>query len=121
MADDPMTLSSVTSVTIRDGLVKVSGLAAGPADYNATVGAVMDLSAYVSTVPGGVQFGGCTAVADALVYPTWIGATSANAADGTVVFTWDSDSAADAVFEEVADQTNLSGYVWHFTVFGEPA
>jgi len=123
MANDPMTLSSVVSVTVRDGLAFVSGLATGPNDYDKGTGAVMDISAYLSTCPGGVHFGGCTAVTDALVYPTWIDADATGVSTGVVVFTWDLAIAADAVFAEVKDGTdaNLDNYVWHWSAWGEPA
>jgi hypothetical protein len=117
MADEPMTLSSVVEFNVMPGLKIVTGLATGGTDYDADPGQLLDLSSYFQVIYN-MQFGGATAAADALVYPTYINDDFTDADGGAVVYTWDSDSAADAVFENVADTTDMSGYVWRFTAIG---
>ena len=68
MADDPMTLTFVKQRNRGPGDLEVTYLAAGPADYDATNGAAMDVSTYFQTIDN-VVFGGVTAKADALIYP----------------------------------------------------
>jgi hypothetical protein len=120
MADDPMALSDVTVTTIREGLCLVTGLATGPADYDATNGAAFDPSSYVTTLESGVTWGGVTAKADALVYPTYVNDDFDDADGGAVYFTWGT-AEDDEAFRNVSDQTNLSGYVWRFSIWGTPA
>lgn len=124
MADDPMTLASVTSTTIREGLVLVEGLASGPADYDATNGASMDVSSYVTAIKGGIDFTSVTAKADALVYPTYVNDDMTDADGGAVYFTWSPAKTGDAenaeIFDNVADTTDLSDYQWTFSILGTP-
>lgn len=120
MADDPMTLSDVTSTTIREGLVMVNGFAAGPADYDATNGSAMDVSSYVTTIESGVILAGVTAKADALIYATYVNDDFDDADGGAVYFTWGT-AEDDEAFRNVSDTTDLSGYQWRFTLFGTPA
>lgn len=119
MADDPVTISDATTTTIREGLVKVSFLCAGPADYDSTNGAAMDLSTYVTTIEDGPFFGGVTAAADALVLPTYVNDDFDDADGGAAYFTW--SGTAGAALDNVDNATDLSGYVWRCTVFGTPA
>ncbi|MCP4540164.1 MAG: hypothetical protein GY832_23750 [Chloroflexi bacterium] len=122
MADDPMTLSDVTSTTIREGLVLVCGLAAGPSDYDATNGAAMDVSSYVTTIESGIVFAGVTAKADALIYPTYVNDDYDDADGGAVYFTWDDNAdAAASAFVNVDDTEDLDAYQWRWHCFGTPA
>ena len=117
MADEPVTFASVKEHNIGPGLKMVTGLMTGGTDYDADPGQLADVSSYVQTIQH-ISFGGATAAADALVYPTYINDDMTDADGGAVVYTWDSDSAADAVFENVADTTDMSGYVWTFMIVG---
>jgi hypothetical protein len=118
MADEPVTLSDVEEFNLAPGLKIVTGLMTGGTDYDADPGQLCDFSAYVQTIKAGPFFGGVTAAADALVYPTYVNDDYTDADGGAVVYTWDSDSAADAVFENVADTTDMSGYQWRFALIG---
>jgi hypothetical protein len=117
MADEPVTLSSVEEFNLKAGLKYVTGLCTGGTDYDADPGQLMDVSSYFQTIHF-IAFGGTTAAADALVYPTYVNDDYTDADGGAVVYTWDSDSAADAVFENVADTTDMSGYQWRFYAMG---
>lgn len=117
MADDPVTLSSVEEFNLSPGLKIVTGVCTGGDDYDADPGQAMDVSSYVQEIKY-LSFGAATAAADALVYPTYINDDMTDADGGAVVYTWDSDSAADAVFENVADTTDMSGYQWLFFIIG---
>lgn len=117
MADDPVTLTLVRQKNLGAGNVECVFLLTGGADYDADPGQLCDLSTYFQTLDN-VVFGGATAAADALVYPTYINDDYDDADGGAVVYTWDSDSAADAVFENVADTTTMAGYQWRVTVTG---
>lgn len=118
MADEPVTLSSVEEFNLQAGLKLVTGLITGGTDYDADPGQLCDFSDYVQAIKAGPFLGGATAAADALVYPTYINDDYTDADGGAIVYTWDSDSAADAVFENVADTTNMSGYQWRFMLIG---
>lgn len=118
MADDPVTLSSVEEFNLDPGLKYVTGLCTGPADYDATNGAAMDVSSYLQTIHF-ISFGGVTAKADALVYPTYVNDDYTDADGGAVYFTWDpADGGAAEVFANVDDTTNLGGYQWRFYAMG---
>ena len=117
MADEPVTLSSVEEFNVLPGLKLVFGTCTGGTDYDADPGQLMDVSTYVQTIKF-LSFGAVTAAADALVYPTYVNDDFTDADGGAVVYTWDSDSAADAVFENVTDTTDMSGYVWLFFLAG---
>jgi hypothetical protein len=118
MADEPMTLSSVVEFNVMPGLKIVTGLATGGTDYDADPGQLLDLSSYFQVIYN-MQFGGATAAADALVYPTYINDDFTDADGGAVVYTWDpADGSAAEVFANVDDTTNMSGYVWRFTAIG---
>jgi hypothetical protein len=118
MADDPMTLTFVKQTNLAPGLVRVVYLAAGPADYDATNGAAMDVSTYFQTIDN-VTFGACTAKADALICtPKYVNDDFSDADGGAVYFTWDSATAAAAVLDNVTDTTDLSGYEWRVIVEG---
>ena len=118
MADDPMTLSVSRQINLAPGLVEVVYLATGPADYDATNGAAMDVSAYFQTIDS-VTFNAVTAKADALVIPRYVNDDFTDADGGAVYFTWDpADGGAAEVFANVDDTTNLSGYQWRVTVRG---
>lgn len=118
MADEPVTFSGVEEFNLAPGLKIVTGLMTGGLDYDADPGQLADFSSYVQTIKAGPLFGGVTAAADALVYPTYVNDDYTDADGGAVVYTWDSDSAADAVFENVADTTDMSGYQWRFFIVG---
>ena len=118
MSDEPVTLSDVSEWNIGQGIKLVTGLCTGGTDYDADPGQLCDFSSYVQTIEAGPFFGGVTAAADALVYPMYVNDDYDDADGGAVVYTWDSDSAADAVFENVADTTNMSGYQWRFMLIG---
>jgi hypothetical protein len=116
MADDPVTISGVTEFNLAPpGLKYVTGLITGPADYDATNGAAMDVSTYFQTVHD-IQFGLVTAKADALVVPRYVNDDITDADGGAVYFTW--SGTAGAVLANVDDTTNLSGYQWRFVAFG---
>jgi hypothetical protein len=117
MADEAVTLSDVKEINLAPGHKRITGLCTGGTDYDADPGQLMDLSSYFQTIEN-VGFTGATAAADALVYPTYINDDFDDADGGAVVYTWDSDSAADAVFENVADTTDMSGYAWRFWAEG---
>ncbi|MCP4640594.1 MAG: hypothetical protein GY851_09185 [bacterium] len=117
MADDPMTLSSVTEYVMTDGLKFVAGVATGPSDYDATNGAAMDVSSYVQTIVGGISFNGVTAKADALIYPTYVNDDYTDADGGAVYFTWGT-AEDDEAFRNVSDQSDLDAYQWHFSFVG---
>jgi len=121
MADDPMTLTFVKQRNRGPGDVEVVYLAAGPADYDATNGAAMDVSTYFQTIDN-LVFGPVTAKADALVYPKYVNDDFDDADGGAVYFTWDTANDGDAqnarAFSNVADTTDLSGYEWRVTVTG---
>lgn len=118
MADEPVTVTVSNTFNIAPGLKIIAGTITGGTDYDADPGQLCDFSSYVQTIIGGPVFGGVTAAADALVYPTYVNDDFTDADGGAVVYTWDSDSAADAVFENVADTTDMSGYVWNFILLG---
>jgi hypothetical protein len=92
----------------------------GPADYDATNGSAFDVSDYVSSIYS-LDLQGVTAKADALINARYVNDDFTDADGGAVYFTWDSSTAADAVFENVTDTTNLSGYVWQVLLIGAPA
>ncbi len=118
MADDPVTLSVVTEYNIQPGLKMVTGLMTGGADYDASGGQLMDLSAYFTNVFS-VDFSGHTAQADALAIPTYFNADYTAASTGTVSWTWqDGDGAGARVLENVADTTTMAGYQYRFIAWG---
>lgn len=117
MADDPVTISGAVSYNLGPGMRVTTGLIAGPADYDATNGAAFDVSSYVSSIKY-LHVGACTAAADNLVVPRYVNDDMTDADGGAVFYTWDSDSAADAVLENVADTTDLSGYQFQFLLIG---
>ena len=119
MADDPITVDSSESFNIRPGVVMWTLLCSGPADFDATNGAALDVSSYVTAIKF-IDFGACTAAADNLVVPRYVNDDLTDADGGAVYFTWDSDSAADAVLENVADTTDLSGYQFQVLLIGTP-
>lgn len=118
MADEPVTIAVNETYNLGLGLKIIVGTITGGTDYDADPGQLCDFSTYVQTIEAGPFFGGVTAAADALVYPTYVNDDFDDADGGAVVYTWDSDSAADAVFENVADTTDMSGYVWNFALLG---
>lgn len=118
MADDPMTVAVTATVNMGQGLSLIYGKLTGPTDYDASGGALCDLSSYLTTVYS-ANFGGVDTQADALVYPSFLNA-GVTAALLYCTFTWDSSTASDGVFENVSDQQNLSGYVWYFCAIGTP-
>lgn len=119
MADDPMTVDSATSFTLREGLKMTTLTVSGPADYDATNGAAFDVSDYCSSIYF-IHFGAVTAKADALINARYVNDDLTDADGGAAYFTWDASTAADAVFENVTDQTNLSGYQWQVLLIGAP-
>ena len=120
MANDPITVDAATSFTLREGLCLHTLTCSGPADYDATNGSAFDVSDYVSSIYH-ISFTSVTAKADALLYATYVNDDFTDADGGAVYFTWDSSTAADAVFENVTDTTNLSGYQWQVLIIGAPA
>ena len=120
MANDPMTVNSAKEITIRDGVHMVSLLVSGPADYDAANGSALDVSAYVTTIDF-ISFGACTAAVDNLVVPRYVNDDLDDADGGAVFFTWQGDTAIDAVFENVADTTSLAAYQWQVLLVGTPA
>jgi len=120
MANDPMTVVSAASFTLREGLSYHSLIVSGPADYDVTNGAAFDVSAYVSSIYSLIP-ASVTAKADALINIAYVNDDMTDADGGACYFTWDSSTASDGVFENVTDTTNLSGYVWQVTIIGAPA
>ncbi len=120
MANDPMTVDSSESITIRDGLVLWRITVSGPADYDATNGALFDVSDYVSKI-WQCDFGGATALADNGIIPRYINDDFDDADGGAVAFHWSADGTDGDVFIEVADTTSLSTYQWQVTLLGAPA
>lgn len=119
MADDPMTVDAAEEITLREGLKVVFLTVSGPADYDATNGAALDVSSYVSSIKD-ISLNMVTAKADALLFARYVNDDITDSDGGAVFFTWDSSTAADAVFENVADTTDLSGYQFRVTLFGAP-
>ncbi len=111
-----MTLTTVRQYNLGAGKVEFVLLGAGPTSYDSTDGSAMDVSAYVTKIDN-IVFGGVTAKADALVYPTYVNDDFDDADGGAVYFTWNDDSTS-GVFENVANTTNLSGYEWRVTLTG---
>jgi hypothetical protein len=122
MADDPVTFSGVEEFNLQAGLKMVTGLMTGGDDYDADPGQLADFSTYVQTIKAGPFFGGVTAAADALVYPTYVNDDYTDADGGAVVYTWDTANDGDAqnarAFSNVADTTDMSGYQWRFCLIG---
>ena len=123
MADDPMTVDSSESINLRPGRVEWTLLVSGPEDYDATNGAAFDVSSYVNAIKS-LDFGACTAKADALITPRYVNDDLTDADGGAVYFTWDTANSGDAenarAFSNVADTTDLSGYQWQVTLSGTP-
>lgn len=121
MANDPITMGTVTQFNVCPGKIKCEFLATGPADYDATNGSALDLSTYFETITS-VTFAGVTAADDALVYATYVSADYDDASAGAVYFTWDTANDGNAqnarAFSNVADTTNLGGYQWRVVVEG---
>ena len=115
MADDPVTISGVKQTNMELGQKRITGLITGPADYDATNGAAMDVSAYVQSIDY-LDFGLCTAKGDALVRPKYVNDDITDADGGAVYFTWSGTDGA--VMKNVDDTTDLSGYVWQFLLIG---
>lgn len=112
-------MTLVKAHNIAPGKREVILLVAGPADYDATNGAAMDLSTAsygISTIHN-VTFGAVTAKADALVLPTYVNDDFTDTDGGAAYFSW--SGTAGAVLANVDDTTDLSGYEWRCTVTGE--
>jgi hypothetical protein len=118
LADDPITVDSAEKIVIRDGLVKWRLKVSGPADYDEINGSAFDVSSYVKKI-WNLDFTGVTAKADALIIPRYVNDDLDDADGGAVYFTW--GGADGAVFKNVDDVTNLSGYQWQVVLEGEPA
>ena len=122
MANDPVTITSATGSNLGPGCRIVRFKLAGPADYDATgVGAPFDLSSYFKNRIDSVSFGAVDAKADALIKIDYVNDDMTDLDGGALKFSWNPAAAASsaAVFADVADQTNLSGYVFYCTVIGE--
>jgi hypothetical protein len=120
MADDPMTIESSQAINVAPGLRTVQFVMSGPADYDSTNGSALDLSDYFTTQIWNVVFSAVDAAADALVIPTYVNDDMTDLDGGAVYFTWNPAAAASsaAVFANVDNTTNLSGYKWMVTVSG---
>ena len=118
MADDPMTVTSATGINLAPGMRAVEFKLTGPADYDATNGAAFDLSSYFTTKIYSVSWGAVDAKADALVKPDYVNDDMTDLDGGAVYFTWTNAGTSAAVFGNVTDQTNLSGYVFYCTATG---
>lgn len=117
MADDPVTLSIEHRFTLANGCRMIVGTCTGPADYDATNGAACDLSDEFESDLYAVDFPGVDAKADCLVYPTYVNDDYTDLDGGAVYFTWGT-AEDDEPFRNVADTTDLSGYVWRFIAYG---
>ena len=119
MADDPVTITADTEFTLANGVRMIEGTITGPADYDATNGAAADFSDYFDDKIYSVCIGGVDAKADALVLCTYVNDDYEDTDGGACYFTWeDADGSNARVLENVADTTDLSGYVWKYVAFG---
>ena len=121
MADDPMTVDSASAdITLVNGVGMKVLLVSGPADYNATVGAGFDISAYVSDIYQ-CTISSVTSVDNCGIQPRYLNTDFTAPAGGFVVFHWAADGTDGEVLEEVTDTTDLSEYQWQVTLIGAPA
>lgn len=115
MADDPMTISGAETMNVGPGLRIVAAKVTGPADYDATNGAALDVSAYGTDIMF-LSLQGVYAKADALIYANYVNDDFDDADGGAVYFTWSPAKSGDAeaaeLFANVDDQEDLSGYDW---------
>lgn len=119
MADDPITVVSSSALNLGPGKRLVNLKISGPADYDATNGAAFDLTSYLKNRIDSVSFGAVDAKADALVKADYVNDDMTDLDGGAVYFTWSAAGTSAAVFGNVADTTDLSGYVFFVTVIGE--
>jgi hypothetical protein len=123
MANEPVTLSGVTSDNVAPGWVCVRGTLTGPALYDATNGAAFDLSSYLTTIYGGVAITGTDTQADAGYAPMYFNAAS-TASTGKLAFAWDTANSGDAedarAFTTATEDTVMNTLVFTFEAWGTP-
>jgi len=113
-----MTISDVKTIISVDGSKIITGLATGPADYDATNGSAMDVSAYFQTIETINFHGGCTAKADPLqANPMYINDDFDDADGGAVYFSED-NTGGPGVFANVTDADSLDEEQWRFFAIG---
>jgi len=122
MADDPVTVTSSRGSNLGPGCRMVRFKLAGPGDYDASGdGAKFDLTSYFKNRIDSVTFGAVDAKADALVKIDYVNDDMTDLDGGYLKFSWNPAAAVTsaAVFADVANGTDLSGYVFYCTVIGE--
>lgn len=121
MANDPITVTSSNGTNLGPGLRMVTFEIAGPADYDATNGSAFDLTSYLKNRIDNVTISAVDAKADALVIANYVNDDMTDLDGGAVFFSWNPAAAVSsaAPFANVADTTDLSGYVFFVTVVGE--
>jgi len=117
MADDPITVTTAVGHNLGPGLRQVNFKIAGPADYDATNGSAFDLTSYFKNRIDNVIIDAVDAKADALLKGNYVNDDMTDLDGGAVHFTWATGDAGAGV--AVTDATDLSGYVFFVTAFGE--
>jgi hypothetical protein len=123
MADDPISTSEITQINVAPGLSYVCLECTGPADYDATNGAALDLSSWFGTKIYSVScMSGVDAKADALLKVDYVNDSYTDTDGGAVYFSSTLDGTSgegeDPGFSNVADTTDLSGVVFRVVAFG---
>jgi len=120
MADDPITVSAATEVNVRPGLKFIALTCAGPADYDATGGALLDLSDYFNTTIYTVDCNSVDAEGDDLWKVTYANTDYTDLDGGYVHFagTQHGTSGEGESLIDSADAGNLSGIVFKICAWG---